>query len=200
MRIAEESTYEEIRARLKTGDLVLFSGRGALSRGIKRVTRSMWSHVGMVLYLLEEDGVWLWESTKLSTLKDHISGRRREGVQLVPLSQRLREYRGTVAIRLLDRPPTDDEYDRFNAFRRLVSRRPYERSYWELLRAAFGWNVKEDASSFFCSELVAESYQSFGWLTEAETANNYTPASFARTIPFVAGQAVGDLLQISRAA
>ena len=43
--------YEDIRENLKTGDIVLFSGKGGISHGIKLVTNSKWSHVGMVLRL-----------------------------------------------------------------------------------------------------------------------------------------------------
>jgi len=42
-------TYEEIRGELKTCDILLFSGKGAISHGIKLFTFSKWSHVGMVL-------------------------------------------------------------------------------------------------------------------------------------------------------
>ena len=41
-------TYEEIRGELKTCDILLFSGKGAISHGIKLFTFSKWSHVGMV--------------------------------------------------------------------------------------------------------------------------------------------------------
>ena len=40
--------YQDIRSQLKTGDILLFSGKGGISEGIKFFTLSKWSHVGMV--------------------------------------------------------------------------------------------------------------------------------------------------------
>ena len=55
--------YEEARANIQTGDIVLFSGKGGISSAIKWFTRSGWSHVGMALRVEEFDTVLLWEST-----------------------------------------------------------------------------------------------------------------------------------------
>ena len=94
-------TYESVRDCLKTGDIVLFSGKGGISHAIKLTTNSMWSHVGMVLRLPRSQAVFLWESTTLTNLKDAIDGRVKHGVQLVLLSDRLRTYDGEVSIRRL---------------------------------------------------------------------------------------------------
>ena len=192
----EASTYEAIRPFLKTGDMVLFGGRGAISRGIKRFTRSKWSHIGMVLFVEEWDMVCLWESTTLSTIPDLLTGTRRAGVQLVPLSQRMEEYDGEIAFRLVGRPPRDQELDGFLAFRKMVSRRGYEKSYIELLGVAFGWNKRENLSTVFCSELVAESYQSLGWLSDARPSNAYSPEALGRLADLQNDQTIGEILPI----
>ena len=66
--------YAEIRSQLKTGDVLLFSGQGAISEGIKFFTISKWSHVGLVYRfdgpLDPEGSIFCWESTTLSDLKD----------------------------------------------------------------------------------------------------------------------------------
>ena len=54
------ASYHEIRTELKTGDIVLFSGKGGISAGIKWGTLSRWSHVGMILSLDEYDFVTIW--------------------------------------------------------------------------------------------------------------------------------------------
>jgi hypothetical protein len=47
--MADSKVYDErMRAELKTGDVVLFSGKGGISAGIKWATLSRWSHVGMI--------------------------------------------------------------------------------------------------------------------------------------------------------
>lgn len=49
--------YSLIRTQLKTGDLVLFSGKGAFSDIIKYGTLSKWSHIGMVLKIPDRKSV-----------------------------------------------------------------------------------------------------------------------------------------------
>ena len=93
--------YNSIRSRLDTGDIVLFSGKGRISHGIKWLTNSRWSHVGMVVNLTEWNQIVLWESTTLSDLTDIETGKATKGVQMVFLSDRLRTYEGDVAIRRL---------------------------------------------------------------------------------------------------
>jgi len=101
--------YEEIRAKIRTGDIVLFSGKGGISHGIKLETNSRWSHVGMALRLPEWDTVLLWESTTLSNLEDIIDGRKKRGVQLVLLSDRMKKYDGEVTVRHLKGLKIDEQ-------------------------------------------------------------------------------------------
>jgi hypothetical protein len=181
--------YDEIREELLTGTIVLFSGKGFVSRWIKRFSRSKWSHVGMIVRgeirdvdSWGEDLLLLWESTTLSTVTDTLTGTRREGVQLVQFSERLREYPGRVAIRRLERPLDNGALLRFARLRKKLARRPYERSIWELLGAAMGWNRREDLRSVFCSELVAESYQALGLFGPDAVSNRFTPEHFAKAL------------------
>ncbi|MDD5753754.1 MAG: YiiX/YebB-like N1pC/P60 family cysteine hydrolase [Methylococcales bacterium] len=181
--------YKEIRDQLKTGDIILFSGKGGISDGIKLFTFSEWSHVGMVYRLNdpfdERGSVFCWESTTLSNIEDADSGRLTKGVQRVELSERLEKCFSSgykICIRQLSKPLDDGMIRKLNEFRHEVSGRPYEKSKLELLKAAydgiFGLN-KEDLSSLFCSELVAEAYQRMGLLTEALPSNEYTPKDFS---------------------
>ena len=180
--------YEKLRGRLSTGSIVLFSGKGGVSAGIKWATGSKWSHVGLVVNSLELNTVLLWESTTLSSLKDLDTGVAREGVQIVPLSERLKGYRGSASVRVLSPGRQDWEVVALGKLRRLrreLRGRPYEESRLELLRAAYdgpwGENV-EDLSSLFCSELVAESYQELGLLPTSPPSNEYTPQDFSAEV------------------
>ena len=135
----------------------------------------------MALRLDQFDMLLLWESTTLSNVEDVIAKRAVRGVQLVPFSERVKTYDGKVAIRRLSKAITLAMQKRLVAFRRKVSGRPYERNYIELIKAAydgpFGEN-KENLSSLFCSELVAEAYQQMGLLNDPPKgwpANEYTP-------------------------
>jgi hypothetical protein len=180
-------TYNDVRAQLKTGDLLLFSGKGAVSNVIKLFSGGKWSHVGMVLRVPElSDAVLLWESTTLSDIPDVETELPTKGVQIVPLSQRLSRYRGEVTLRALGKPITDAMFKKLAARRQELSRRPYEKGEMELLKAAWdyigGASGGEDLSSVFCSELVAEAYQAMGLLDEYPKglpSNEYTPVDFS---------------------
>ncbi len=177
--------YNEIRSKLKTGDMVLFSGKGIVSNFIKVFTSSPYSHVGMVVKIHEWDMVLLWESTTLSKIKDIRSGTVRQGVQLVPLSERVKSYQGTMGVRFLNIQRTYLMDEALAKLRREVSGRPYEENKLELFKSAydfFGGKNEEDLSSLFCSEMVAEGYQRMGLLEEPPKglpSNEYTPANLA---------------------
>ncbi len=180
----EQTTYTEIRDQLRTGDLILYSGKQRISALIKALTFSRWSHVGMVVRLPTQDLIGVWESTKKGTgLEDLDSGTARKGVQFVVLSDRARTYKGRLAIRRLhDARLGDLDYQRLWKLRQDLREKPYETDRLELFKAVydgpFGKN-KEDLSSVFCSELVAEAYQTLGLLDEKKPSNEYVPADFS---------------------
>jgi len=177
--------YTQIRNKLDTGDIVLFSGKGGISAGIKWFTISKWSHVGMVVRLPDWNMVLLWESTTLSNVADVIDGKAKQGVQLVALSERLRTYGGEAAIRRLSVKRTTAMNNSLMRLRQEVKGRPYEKSKVELVKAAYdGWlgENTENLSSLFCSELVAEAYQRMGLLSNSKNAlpsNEFTPKDFS---------------------
>lgn len=181
--------YKDIRNQLKTGDIVLFSGKGHISEGIKFFTLSKWSHVGMVYRFYDpldpQGSVFCWESTTLSDLQDADTGKLTRGVQRVEFSERLERCFAKgyeVSIRPLSKNLTDDMVSSLNTFRHSMRGKPYEKSRIELIKSAcdriFSEN-KEDLSSLFCSELVAEAYQQMGLLTETTPSNEFTPKDFS---------------------
>jgi hypothetical protein len=72
------SQYQQLRTQLRTGDLIFASGNYAFSRTIRYVTRSIWSHVGLIV--CTHDRVLVLESIELV------------GVRLAPLSKYLGGY------------------------------------------------------------------------------------------------------------
>ena len=176
------SKYEKVRGSLDTGDIVLFSGTGFISRMIQTFSRSIWSHVGMVIKSVDWDMILLWESTTLSKIKDIESREQTQGVQLVPLSERVKCYANDkVAFRKLEGVRRDENMrEVLRKFRQDMKGREYEKSKFELLKAAydgpFGAN-EEDLSSIFCSELVAEAYQRMGLLMDNEEMEGYVPSN-----------------------
>lgn len=175
--------YSKIRDELKTGDIVLFSGKGAFSDLIKYASMSRWSHVGMVVKIPEYDFVTVWESTTLSNIKDLDTGNANKGVQLVPLSARVDKYSGGMSIRRLEGSDLGSAaLSKLMTLRAELKGKRYERGKMELFKSLwdgkFGLNEK-DLSSIFCSELVAEAYQCLGLLDTDLPSNEYTPADFS---------------------
>lgn len=175
--------YSDVRHHLRTGDIVLFSGKGLISRGIKRVTNSEWSHIGMVLDIPEYNMVLLWESTTLSKMKDIYTQQQTSGVQIVSLSERIQTFDGNkISIRMLEGDRTQEQINEVLALRDELRGRPYERSKIQLFLSALTFiNFRQDRlNSVFCSELVAESYQRAGWMEDVHASNSYAPERFSQ--------------------
>lgn len=178
--------YSQIRNDLKTGDLVLFSGKGMISNVIKLMTRSNWSHVGMVVRIEDWDAVMLWEATNTKRGKDFYSGKPKKGVQLVNLSDRVAtalENGYEVAVRQLhDFELTAEHRKSLAKLREAFKHKEYEESIVELFKSAydgFAGSNEEDNSSLFCSELVAEAYQTMGLIAQDKASNEFVPKDFS---------------------
>ncbi len=173
--------YKDYREVAATGDMLLFSGRGIASVGIKVGTRSPWSHIGTAVRMDEWDFLASWESTLMCELADLESGFVRRGVMLVPLAARVITYDGEVAVRRLRDRLSEDEREVLRDFRQEVKGRPYEKSWVELVKAGydgpFGKNT-QDLSSLFCSELFVEPWIRMGRIDEGLPANEYVPGDF----------------------
>lgn len=175
--------YADVRRELKTGDIVLMGGTSIFSRAIRMLTGSMWSHVGMVMKIDEPDILLLWESTTNGHDEDVQTGEIKRGVQLVPLSKRVRDHTGNLGFRSLNRRLTSAEMAKLNKFRHSVKDKGYDFDGLELLRAALDsglfWENREDLSAYFCSELIADTYREIGFLDGGKPANEYTPDDFS---------------------
>lgn len=185
--------YEEIRPDIKTGDILLFSGKGNLSELIKKSTFSKWSHVAMALRLDEYNIVLCYESTTLSNIADVTDGKKKKGIQLVSLAERLANYKGDVGIRHLHVERTPEMMNALKEYRKEVKNRKYEVNLIELAKSAldlpprFIFENDEDLSSLFCSEHIAEAYQRMKLLSEEKASNEYTPADFSVKLELLKG-------------
>ena len=174
--------YAELRDSLKTGDIVLFSGTGPISRIIQLGTFCKWSHVGMILKIPGEyDFICLWESTTLSDTRD-VDGEVIKGVALSQLSQSVADYDGEIGIRRLDANLDETDHLILMDLRKKLKGALYEKDYLELLGSVwdgpFGLNTA-DLSTIFCTELTAEAYQALELLDKDKPANEYTPSDWA---------------------
>jgi hypothetical protein len=196
----QPAAYEDVRRKMRSGDVVLFGGHSPMSMTIKRFTYSWVSHVGMVYRPGNEGPVLLLESTTGEGMGEGLKPEAAmSGVRVKSLREKIKGYAGHVAIRHLEgeRSFTDGQVE---DFRRVFEGRPYEQNYGDLAFAAFDIGFRggeEDLSSLFCSELVAEFYQRVGLIPEALPSDDFVPADFAENIqrgPLRSDDAAWDML------
>lgn len=192
--------YDEIRGSLKTGDMVLFSGKGFISNIIKLATGSKWSHVGMVLEISDYSFMALWESTKISDMPDLIDGEIKKGVQIQQLSTRIKYYDGEVGIRRLSAHVTNKMEAELGKLIDKLRGRPYEESELELLKSVYdlpGGKNEGDLSSVFCSESFAEGYKVMGLLPDSTISNELTPKDLSKMETLLSGYSLKPVEIIS---
>lgn len=169
-----------ILATARSGDLVLFSGKGFTSGAVRFFTRSCWSHVGMVLRDAQSGRLLLLEATVTEESVDLELGFPVRGVQVVCLEQKLRAYDGIVALRQLqldERPEHLDEEIREIA--ELWRYRGYKDFTVTLFLDLLSGNRRpQRVHRVFCSELVAEIYKRLGVMCRNVRSSRYVPGDF----------------------
>jgi len=168
---------------LKTGDIVLFSGTCLVSRLIRLVTRSKWSHIGMIIIDPAYPIPLIYESSHGTNLIGLDLKRKTAGVQLLLLRDRISTFKGDMVVRrLLDHDITAEDRASLLSLRKELIGVPFERNTWEMMSSAVKsryFNHEEDLSSVFCSELVAECYKVLELLGHDLPSNRYCPADFS---------------------
>lgn len=198
---SETVEYKDVRATLKTGDIILFSGGGLESLEVKLGTCSPFSHVGMIVrcehFTSNGDNLYVWHSPAefLQYTPDVLSNRAKQGPQLNSLKPLIKSAGGVVYVRKLMRlrkkgqsgAPSlansvqlgDPCETGLTGFMRREDPKDYEQNTKQLVYSSLdlgpiGRNT-EDTSSYFCSELIAKTYQVMGLLNSDEPSNEYTP-------------------------
>jgi hypothetical protein len=159
IRLLPVRAYDEMRADLRSGDLVFCSGSYAFSGLIQKFTRSVWSHVGIV-YIDEALGrVFVLESEAGI------------GVRLVPVSKYLRDYhgrrrpyRGQIVIARVAPSLDTGQVRKAVSYGMDLLTKPYDN--YEILRIAmriaFRVGRRTRDRKFICSELVDECFRAAG--------------------------------------
>lgn len=151
------TAYQDLRKSLKSGDLLFASGNYFVSKAIRKVTDSPWSHVGIVFNIEQIDRILLLESVE------------DVGVRFAPLSKYIenyekgKPYKGEVAIARVSDVDSDlvndlakhgvDEltmpYDK-GEIAKIISRIALKQGKWKRDR------------EYICSELVYECFEKSG--------------------------------------
>jgi hypothetical protein len=162
---------------LKTGDLVLFTGKAA-ARGLFRWRgRAAWTHVGLLLRAPEDAEPLLWEAG--------CEGPHR-GTRVLRLAVRMAGFRGRMSVRCLSRSLASEQCQRLDALRQEMAARQRARGLLDLMGAADdGWlgARRDNLGDPTDAELVAEAYQRLGLLPDAAHGgappSEYRPRQFA---------------------
>ncbi len=186
---APERSYESVRKNLHTGDIILFSGRSFSSMEIRCVTVSPYSHVGMVVRRRAPSGgsaLYLWHAPAgaIESVPDVLSGHYKDGPQLSSLERVLEVADGAVHACSLVPPwcPLLNGESDLNNFMVEQGPKSYESDQTQLVLSALGESCcvnEEDTSSYFCSELVAETYKFLGLAPRDRPSNTYVPGDFS---------------------
>jgi hypothetical protein len=156
----DKMPYEKIRPYLKTGQIVFCSGSYFFSGIIQNLTKSVWSHVG-IIYKDENLGRVL-----LLEAEPYI------GIRLIPLSNYLksyksgRPYKGQMVVTNFTVDLSQEQLNDIISFGLDELSKPYDN--WEIvrimLRILFRVGKREKNRSYICSELVRDCFKKAGYV------------------------------------
>ena len=189
--------YDELAPKLQTGDVVLFRGESLISWLIELLTNSVYSHIGMVFRepgSTGRDGLYLWQSFE----PEH--GVVRDSLEPFLVKYISDGLKSTFVIRLMTVERTPEMIAALRTFMGEVMGHPFP-SYvvwigtWILAKIGFPTNW----STFYCSELVAQSFMEMGLLPLKPYAPIYTPGRFSAksTLPLLLGASFGPELSVT---
>ncbi len=169
--------YNEVRDRMKAGDIIAFSGRGFPSDQIKLVTHSPISHVGIILQskLLINGRP---QAGMLNQIIESTSLNGFSGVTISRLSDRLANYNGQVwwlPLEAARRKKAD--WAKFYDFllrqdHKKYAYEPVARFLLSRLPKIGKYFVSHaDYKRFFCSELAVAGLAAAGYLPPTDAAN-----------------------------
>jgi hypothetical protein len=202
----QKNSFSELEPEMRTGDLVLFSGRYEESGLIEKLEHSPWSHVGMIVRLPDVEPVLFWESTTLTNLADELFHDHKKGPKLVNLYERMKQYGrelkpfvpAAFAYRQLDVVRTDGMLDPLMQMFVQDHGLPNPSEWKMIFEVIEGrlFNIPSRLDNCFCSELVAESYVKMGLLPADHAVNAYMPKDFSSdgTLPLLKGSLKPEVL------
>ena len=160
--------------------VALFSGTDPVSKAIKEVTQSPFSHVGIILRdsskpVDDTKSLACFEST--GSITQILRGEYPQ-VQLNPWDQDVKGYPGGVTTRTVtfDKEP---DLKVISAFVKKFKGEGYEDNMLVLVKAVFDDNKTDNEHTMFCSELDAQLFKDLGLFPQGERADNYLPKHFS---------------------
>lgn len=188
--VAIQVQYDDVRSKMRPGDVIAFGGKGHFSEIIKFATFSDVSHVGVILQTQVVDDATgrffnqIIESTSLNGFN---------GVNISRFSDRIADYEGELWWLPLREEIRTSKFDQ-KMFYNFLFNQARERKEYDMPQAIKssldaldklpfdmrgpGYN-SEDFSKFFCSELVAAGLEVAGAVGTVN-ASEVTPIDLCR--------------------
>lgn len=170
---------------LRTGDLILFSGKKSLfSRLIEYLTRSPYSHIGMIVVnpqFTENplQGVFLWESCN-EDFGDSEDGKFKIGVELSEFSKILDEQKDNYDLYVRRYRGPEIENEKLAQIHSVVKNKPYDLNLIDWLNAYHRKDLKpQKTDRFWCSALVGYIYTQLGFLLSDTDWSILYPSDFS---------------------
>ncbi|TQF66249.1 hypothetical protein FK531_17115 [Rhodococcus spelaei] len=195
----------------RTGDIWIFRGQSGADRAIQTLTNSPVNHVGMSV-VLDDLPPLMWHAELGHSLQDMWTGRFQRGVQLHDLRAAVQVWGARYGqrgwIRQLDRPVTRAQEDELMRTIARLDGTPFP-STAKLASRWFGGRLpslhrrRDDEKaagleSAYCAEVVAQTYESMGLLTERRKTNWYDPGRFwsGDRLPLADGVRLGGEVEV----
>lgn len=169
--------FSQLAPQLQTGDIMLFGGTTPVSAIIDAITHSKYSHIGMVIRApgsSGSDGLTLWQSFEpeggvvIDSLEAFVAGYPKL------------EAGATVAARLLGVERTPAMLQGLADYIPTAKGLPFPGfAEWFVNYMSGCLGVEGPQKSFYCSELIAQTYVAMGLLKPWPLATVYTPGRFA---------------------
>ncbi len=204
-------TYKELAPLLKTGDVVLFHGDSDFQKVIDVLTGSIYNHMAMVVLskdigLKEKTSpILLWESTPYLTVDDVTILKPKAGPTLVDLEKRIKDEikRGTFTtfvFRRLSKKVDEQSVKGLEEAIKIAFPDKFPTDWWFFIKGIIGrlFNREIKQPTYFCSELIAYTYQEMGLLDTMHPPDYYEPKDFSikGTINLRDSQTLGENLNL----
>ncbi len=169
-----KARYEEIRLQIKDGDVLLYRGKGIITRMIRWVTHSEYSHAGIAV----------WWNERLMVMEAVM-----KGVRISPLSRNIYQHKGNVEWFSCKKEISEEDRQRMVIFAQEELGKSYAR--WRALLLGLKVLLKRDLSKkdelrtedkLFCSQYVAQTYNSIGLDLKKNREDRFmSPGDIARS-------------------
>jgi len=199
--------WSALAPTLRTGDVVLFHGASRRSRVIEDVTRSKFSHIGMIVRPDAAAPPRLWHTDPRPVTADLEDRARHGGAQLNDLGEALARmtqpsYGDTPYVRRLDAARGPE----FEAAAQRAVAELDQTPFPSLLAIVKEWvfghlRIATSGRRMYCAELLALTWQRMGLLGREPPANAYAPEDFAHErggVRLRDGAKLGPLLQVTQ--